>query len=69
MATLEKVAAVAIDEPQIAEKAAQEPMVAAANAPRTPLKTAFAASNNSLDILAREATAPMKMNRGTTVKE
>ena len=58
-----------MEEPQIAEKAAQDPMVAAANAPRTPLKTALAASNNSLDMLAREATAPIKINKGTTVKE
>ena len=59
----------AIDEPQIAANAAHEPMVAAASAPRTPLKIALAASNSSRDMLAREATAPMKMNSGTTENE
>ena len=53
----------------MAAKAAHEPMVAAARAPRTPLKIALAASNNSRDMFAREATAPMKMNSGTTENE
>ena len=69
MATREKVAAVAIDEPQMAENAAHEPMVAAARAPRMPEKSALAAANSSEDICAREATAPMKMKSGTTVNQ
>ena len=55
MATREKVAAVAIDDPQIAENAAHEPIVAAARAPRMPEKSALAAANSSEDICARDA--------------
>jgi len=66
---LEKVAAVAIDEPQIAPKSAHEPMVALASAPRTPAKTPFTASNSSLAMLPRAATAPMRMNSGMTDSE
>src|SRR5258708_38420818 len=69
MDTLEKVAAVAIDEPQIAPKAAQAPMVALASAPRMPENTAFDASNSSRAMLAREATAPIRMKSGITESE
>ena len=61
MATREKVAAVAIDDPQIAENAAHEPIVAAASAPRMPEKSALAAAKSSEDMFARDATAPMKI--------
>jgi hypothetical protein len=66
---LENVAAVAIDEPQMAPNAAQAPTVALASAPRKPEKTAFAASKSSRDMPAREATAPMRMKSGTTESE
>jgi len=66
---LEKVAAVAIDEPQIAPNAAQAPMVALVSAPRNPEKMALAASNSSRDMPAREATAPIRMKSGTTDSE
>ncbi len=44
-------------------------MVALANAPRTPENTAFDAWNSSLAMLAREATAPIRMNSGMTDSE
>ena len=66
---MEKVAAVAIDEPQIAPNAAQAPTVALASAPRKPEKSAFAASNSSRDMPARAATAPIRMKSGTTESE
>ncbi len=62
-------AAVAIEEPQIAPNAAQAPTVALASAPRNPEKIALAASKSSRDIAAREATAPIRMNSGTTESE
>src|SRR5262245_39219767 len=69
IATLEKVAAVAIDEPQMAPNSAQAPIVALARAPRMPENTALEAWNNSVAILAREATAPIRMNSGMTESE
>ena len=66
---MEKVAAVAIEEPQIEPNAAQAPMVALASAPRHPEKIAFAALNSSRDMPAREATAPIRMKSGTTESE
>ncbi len=59
----------AIDEPQIAPNAAQAPIVAWVSAPRKPEKSAFAASNSSRDIAAREATAPIRMKSGITESE
>src|SRR5688572_30924304 len=69
IATLEKVAAVAIDEPQIAPNAAQAPMVAWMSAPRQPEKIALAASKSSRDMPAREASAPIRIKSGTTESE
>ena len=62
-------AAVAIEEPQIAPNSAQAPIVAFASAPRIPENTALQAWNNSVAILAREATAPIRMNSGMTESE
>ena len=62
-------AAVAIDEPQIAPNSAQAPIVAFASAPRIPENTAFDARNSSVAMLAREATAPIRMNSGMTDSE
>ena len=59
----------AIDDPQTAPNRAHEPIVALASAPRIPENTALHASNNSLDMLPRVATAPMRMNSGTTDSE
>src|SRR5688500_12238770 len=56
MATRENVAAVAIDDPQMAPKSAHEPMVALARAPRKPEKTALDARNSSVAMPARAAT-------------
>ncbi len=66
---MENVAAVAMEEPQIEPNAAQAPMVALASAPRTPENTAFEASNSSFAMLAREATAPIRMKSGITDSE
>ena len=66
---MEKVAAVAIDEPQIAPNSAHEPMVAFASAPRTPANRPFTASNSSFAMLPRAATAPMRMKSGMTESE
>jgi hypothetical protein len=49
----ENVAAVAIEEPQIAPNSAQAPMVAFASAPRTPENTALQAWNSSVAMLPR----------------
>ena len=62
-------AAVAIEEPQIAPKSAHEPIVAFASAPRTPANTPFTASNSSFAMLARAATAPIRMKSGITDSE
>jgi len=69
MATLEKVAASAMDDPQIPPKRAQAPVVALARAPRKPENTALAASNSSWAMMPREATAPMSRKSGTTDSE
>src|SRR4029079_13047814 len=69
IATLEKVAAVAIDEPQIAPNSAQAPIVALANAPRRPENTALQGWNSSVGMLPRAATAPIKMHSGMTESE
>ena len=69
IATLENVAAVAIDEPQIAPNSAQAPIVAFAKAPRTPEKTALHAWNSSVAMLPRAATDPIRMNNGMTDSE
>ena len=55
--------------PQHRPKAPPNRPSATASAPRTPENMALAASKSSRDIVAREATAPMKMNSGTTVNE
>ena len=44
-------------------------MVALASAPRMPENTALQAWNSSLAILARDATAPIRMNSGITDSE
>ena len=44
-------------------------MVAFAKAPRIPENTAFEARNSSVAMLAREATAPIRMNSGMTESE
>ena len=62
------VAAVASDEPQIAPKPAQAPIVPMASAPRRPLNRALAARYRSPDMPERVATTPIRMNRGTTVR-
>src|SRR5688500_18847886 len=69
MATRENVAAVAIDDPQIAPNSAHEPIVALASAPRMPENTALAAPKSSDAMLARVATAPIRMNSGMTDSE
>ena len=60
------VAAVASEEPLIAENPAQAPIVAMGRAPRRPANSALAATNNSCDMPERVATAPIRMNRGST---
>jgi hypothetical protein len=69
MATLEKVAAVASEDPQIAPNNAQAPIVAFAKAPRIPENSALQAWNNSAAIFARDATAPIKIKSGMTDSE
>ena len=59
----------AIEEPQIAPNSAHAPMVALASAPRTPENRPLAASNSSFAMLAREATAPIRMKSGITDSE
>jgi hypothetical protein len=66
---LEKVAAVAIEEPQIAPNSAHEPMVALASAPRTPANRPLTALNSSFAMLPRAATAPIRMKSGITDRE
>ena len=46
-----------------------DPIVAFANAPRIPEKTAFEAWNSSVAMLAREATAHIRMKSGMTDSE
>ena len=69
MATRENVAAVAMEEPQMAPKSAQAPIVALASAPRMPENSALEAWNSSVAMFAREATAPIRMNSGMTESE
>ena len=61
-----KVAAVAIDEPQIAPKPAQPAMVAIARPPRKWPMNEFAVRNSSFDMPARVTKFPIRMNSGTT---
>ena len=44
-------------------------LMAFASAPRIPENTAFEARNSSVAMLAREATAPIRMNSGMTESE
>ena len=60
------VAAVAIEEPQIAPKPAQAQIVAIASPPRRWPTKAFAARNSSCDMPARVTKLPIRMNSGTT---
>ena len=60
------VAAVAIEEPQIAPNPAQAMIVAIARPPRRWPMNAYAARNNCCDMPARVTRLPIRMNRGTT---
>ena len=60
------VAAVAIDEPQIAPKPAQASTVACARPPRTWPTNEYAARNSSCARPARATKLPIRMNSGTT---
>ena len=60
------VAAVAIEDPQMAPKPAQAHTVAIASPPRRWPMQVFAARNSSCDIPARVTRLPMSMKSGTT---
>ena len=60
------VAAVAIEEPQMAPNPAQAITVAIARPPRRWPMKAYAALNNSCDMPARVTKLPIRMKSGTT---
>ncbi len=60
------VAAVASEEPHTAAKPAHAPIVAMASAPRKPLNRDFVALKSLADMPNSDATAPIRMNSGTT---
>ncbi len=62
------VEAVASDEPQTAPKPAQAAMAAIAVPPRIQPSQAFAARNSAVLSPAFEASAPIRMNIGTTLR-
>jgi hypothetical protein len=62
------VAAVAIEEPQMAPKPAQATIAAMASPPRKWPTKALAARNSSCDMPARVTNEPISMNSGTTEK-
>ncbi|MNY24398.1 hypothetical protein D3C86_1581090 [compost metagenome] len=61
------VAAVATDEPQIAEKPAQLAMVAVPSPPRRPPNQALAERNSSLLMPLAVANTPISTNMGITL--
>ncbi len=65
-ATLAMVAAVAIEEPQMAPKPAQAHTVAMASPPRRWPMHLWAARNSSCDMPARVTRLPMRMKSGMT---
>src|SRR5258705_11137311 len=69
MDTRENVAAVLMHEPQMAPNSALAPMVALASAPRSPENRPLQASKSSRAMLARDATAPIRMKSGITESE
>lgn len=62
------VAAVAMDEPQMAPKPAQAMTLAMARPPRKCPTKVKAKRYNSLDMPARVTKLPIRMNKGTTDK-
>ena len=60
------VAAVAIEEPQMAPKPAQAHTVAMARPPRKCPMQVYAARNSCCDMPARVTKLPIRMNSGTT---